>query len=159
MKDKKKKRALSIPNTSHITENADQTRLLGAKFAKLLRKGDIVFLNGDLGCGKTTFVQGIVRALGNEGFAKSSSFTLISEYKGKGGKLFHLDLYRLENVNIWDLGFEEYLYGGNITLIEWADRLLDIQGDKTWEIKFDYLAPDKRKITLQKFNKKPLPTP
>jgi tRNA threonylcarbamoyladenosine biosynthesis protein TsaE len=153
VKDKQKKRIFPISNNSHITKNADQTRRLGAKFAKLLRKGDIVFLNGDLGGGKTTFVQGIAFAFGNEYFVRSSSFTLISEYKAKDCKLFHLDLYRLENANIWDLGFEEYLYGSNISLIEWANRLSGIQDDKTWELNFDYIDVDKRKITIKKFAK------
>jgi tRNA threonylcarbamoyladenosine biosynthesis protein TsaE len=153
VKDRKKKRALPPSNTSYLTNNADETRRLGAQFAKLLKKGDIVFLNGELGGGKTTFVQGIVFAFGNDGFARSSSFTLISEYKAKDCKLFHLDLYRLENANIWELGFEEYLYSSNITLIEWADRLSDIQDDKTWELNFDYVDADKRKITIKKFGK------
>jgi tRNA threonylcarbamoyladenosine biosynthesis protein TsaE len=153
VKYKQKKRIFPISNNSHITKNADQTRRLGAKFAKLLKKGDIIFLNGDLGVGKTTFVQGIAFAFGNEGFARSSSFTLVSEYKAKDCKLFHLDLYRLQNVNIWDLGFEEYLYSSNITLIEWADRLSDIKNDKTWELNFDYVDVDKRKITIKKFDK------
>ncbi|MCL2485582.1 MAG: tRNA (adenosine(37)-N6)-threonylcarbamoyltransferase complex ATPase subunit type 1 TsaE [Endomicrobia bacterium] len=135
-----------------ITKSAEETRKLGESFASLLGKGDIVFLKGDLGSGKTTFTQGVVNAFGNKGFARSSSFTLVNEYEtGKDGlKLFHMDLYRLAPSDIWSIGIEEYVYGGNISLIEWAERLTgDAKNDNTWSIDIE-TDGDERKIILRK---------
>ncbi|MDR2191334.1 MAG: tRNA (adenosine(37)-N6)-threonylcarbamoyltransferase complex ATPase subunit type 1 TsaE [Endomicrobium sp.] len=135
-----------------ITKSPKETTALGVCFAALLKKGDIVFLKGDLGSGKTTFTQGVSKAFGNKGFARSSSFMLANEYKGSNGaeKLFHLDLYRLSPASVWDLGIEEYLYGGNISLIEWADRLTAGKNDNNWNIEFQTLDGGKRKITIEK---------
>ncbi|MDR1941700.1 MAG: tRNA (adenosine(37)-N6)-threonylcarbamoyltransferase complex ATPase subunit type 1 TsaE [Endomicrobium sp.] len=134
-----------------ITSSCAQTRKLGAAFASLLKIGDIVFLNGDLGSGKTTFTQGAVKAFGNKGFARSSSFMLVNEYNAFGGaKLFHIDLYRLEPSYIEDTGLEEYVDGKNITLIEWPQRLKRCASIKTWDINLQYLDEEKRKITIEK---------
>ncbi|MDR3113026.1 MAG: tRNA (adenosine(37)-N6)-threonylcarbamoyltransferase complex ATPase subunit type 1 TsaE [Endomicrobium sp.] len=135
-----------------ISKTPGQTRRLGAKFAALLKRGDIVFLKGDLGSGKTTFTQGVARAFGNKGFARSSSFMLVNEYKG--GKisetLFHLDLYRLKPASVWDMGIEEYLYGQNVSLIEWPDRILGGQNDNNWNVELETAAGGDRKITIEK---------
>ncbi|MDR1695301.1 MAG: tRNA (adenosine(37)-N6)-threonylcarbamoyltransferase complex ATPase subunit type 1 TsaE [Endomicrobium sp.] len=138
---KSKKRFTADISTSKknifITKSADETRELGRLFASFLKKGDIVFLKGDLGSGKTTFTQGVVKAFGNKGYARSSSFALVNEYEtgNDGVKLFHMDLYRLEPSDIWSIGIEEYVYGENISLIEWADRLTgDAKNDNTWSV-------------------------
>ena len=132
-----------------ITNRPEETRKLGGQFAALLKSGDIVFLKGDLGSGKTTFSQGVVSAFGNKGFARSSSFMLVNEYDAKEKKLFHLDLYRLTPASVWDIGIEEYIYSGNISLIEWPDRLMGAQDDCTWivEIEADEMQ---RKIKIEK---------
>jgi tRNA threonylcarbamoyladenosine biosynthesis protein TsaE len=132
-----------------ITKTPQETRNLGKKFASVLKRGDIVFLKGGLGSGKTTFVQGIVKAFGNKGFARSSSFTIIKEYNAAGRKLFHMDLYRLKAPNIRDMGIEEYLYGKNISLIEWADRLTETKNDSHWDVEIENIN-SKRKIRTEK---------
>jgi tRNA threonylcarbamoyladenosine biosynthesis protein TsaE len=135
-----------------ITKTPDETRRLGEIFSSLLKKGDIVFLKGGLGSGKTVFTQGVARAFGNKGFARSSSFMLVSEYKGgkTSEKLFHLDLYRLKPASVWDMGIEEYLYAQNISLIEWPDRLLDGQNDNHWNVELETSQDGNRKITIEK---------
>ncbi|MDR2860857.1 MAG: tRNA (adenosine(37)-N6)-threonylcarbamoyltransferase complex ATPase subunit type 1 TsaE [Elusimicrobiota bacterium] len=149
MSIKVKKKTLNIRGLN-ISKSAKETREFGKEFAKFLKKGDIVFLKGNLGAGKTTFVQGITAAFGNDGFARSSSFILANEYKaGQDIKLFHLDLYRLSPANVWDIGIEEYLYSENIAVIEWADRLVGAQNDNTWEIEFESLE-DERKIIIKR---------
>ena len=97
--------------------------ILGEQLAGKLKKGSIVTLTGDLGSGKTTFVQGMFHKLGVKGFARSSSFIIANEYNSKLGKLYHLDLYRLSAGDINSLGLEEYFKGDGITVIEWADKL------------------------------------
>jgi tRNA threonylcarbamoyladenosine biosynthesis protein TsaE len=125
-------------NKNFITITPTETRQLGMQFAKFLKKGDLVLLYGECGSGKTTFVQGIVRAFSNVKFAKSASFIIINEYKAfYKTKLFHLDLYRLKQSDIYNLGLEEYIYSNNIALIEWPNRLLDIEKNYNgWKICF-----------------------
>jgi tRNA threonylcarbamoyladenosine biosynthesis protein TsaE len=150
---KNKKQSIADTNTFKtgvfVSDSAEETRRLGGKFAAGLKSGDIVFLKGDLGSGKTTFTQGIVKSFGNEGFARSSSFILVNEYSAGEFKLFHMDLYRLNPASVWDLGIEEYLFSGNIAVIEWADRLLDMQNENTWNVSFE-AEGDKRKIKIEK---------
>jgi tRNA threonylcarbamoyladenosine biosynthesis protein TsaE len=133
-----------------ITKTPQETRNLGMSFAVLLKSGNIIFLKGDLGSGKTTFTQGIVKAFGNKCFARSSSFTLVNEYKAPNNlKLFHLDLYRMDQSSPWDIGIEEYIYGNNISLIEWADRLIGAEKDNHWSVEIENLGLE-RKIAIEK---------
>jgi tRNA threonylcarbamoyladenosine biosynthesis protein TsaE len=136
-----------------FTKSAQETRVLGKKFALVLKSGDIVFLKGNLGSGKTTFVQGIVKAFYSKGFAKSSSFTIVNEYNADGVKLFHIDLYRLEASSVWDMGLEEYLYSKNISLVEWPDRLIGVENDNHWNIEIENIGLGSnlvRKIKIEK---------
>ncbi|MCA6080338.1 MAG: tRNA (adenosine(37)-N6)-threonylcarbamoyltransferase complex ATPase subunit type 1 TsaE [Endomicrobium sp.] len=132
-----------------ITKTPKQTSNLGKKFAALLKSGDIVFLKGDLGSGKTTFVQGVVKAFGNKGFARSSSFMLVNEYDANGLKLFHIDLYRLDPSSVWNIGIEEYLFSGNISLIEWADRLVGAENDSYWNVEIESTGSN-REVKIEK---------
>jgi tRNA threonylcarbamoyladenosine biosynthesis protein TsaE len=140
-------------NTLALTTfNAAQTRRAGAEFAKLLTPGDIVFLKGNLGFGKTTFVQGILKGFGYKKFARSSSFNLVSEYKFKNFNVYHLDLYRLEPTDIWNLGVEEYLFSPNISLVEWADRIKAKTPLHNWQVEIKSLARG-REIKIEMRNK------
>ncbi|MDR2395601.1 MAG: tRNA (adenosine(37)-N6)-threonylcarbamoyltransferase complex ATPase subunit type 1 TsaE [Endomicrobium sp.] len=140
----------TFKNKAFITKTPQETRNLARNFASVLKGGDIVFLNGNLGSGKTTFTQGITKFFGNRGFARSSSFMLVNEYPAFNNlKLFHLDLYRLKNSTIFDIGIEDYLYSGNISLIEWPQRLIDGQNESHWNIEIESLV-NKRKIKIEK---------
>ncbi|TSC64024.1 MAG: UPF0079 ATP-binding protein [Parcubacteria group bacterium Gr01-1014_106] len=109
------------------THTPGETRAAGKAFARRLKPGDIVLLEGPLGSGKTTFVQGMAEELGGTVFATSPSFTLLHEYLLAGqGVLRHLDLYRLTDpaVDLDRIGLSELLEDPRaITVIEWADRL------------------------------------
>ncbi len=109
---------------SIFTESLDNTNQLGEAIGSLLKAGDIVLLSGGLGSGKTTITQSIAKAMGIEDEVSSPTFTLIKEYTDTKIPLYHFDLYRLENEQELDsLGYEEYLYGEGVTVIEWADYL------------------------------------
>lgn len=123
-----------------------QTRELGRKLAKSLKKGDTVFLTGDLGSGKTTFVQGVFAGLGIREFARSASFILASEYETPAAKVYHLDLYRLAGGDIEGLGIEEYLYGGGICLVEWAEKIGGLK--PSVEVRLEPAGGDVRRITI-----------
>ena len=99
------------------------TRAIGEEVGGLLEPGDVVSLTGDLGAGKTTFVQGAARALKVSQPVLSPTFTLVREYRGRL-PVYHLDVYRLERLQeAVDLGLDEYLEGGGVVFIEWGDAV------------------------------------
>jgi len=99
----------------------EETRQLGERLGRLLQKGDIVLLNGDLGTGKTCLTQGIGRGLSCTGQVNSPSFVLMNEYEGRE-TLYHVDLYRVEDVEeLDDLGLWDYAETG-VLVIEWPER-------------------------------------
>lgn len=103
------------------TKAPDDTRALAAEVAGLARPGDLVLLAGDLGAGKTVFVQGFGRALGVEEPITSPTFTLLRTYPGRL-PVVHLDVYRLEQVQeLLELGVPELLDEGGVALVEWGD--------------------------------------
>jgi tRNA threonylcarbamoyladenosine biosynthesis protein TsaE len=111
--------------------------------------GHTFLLFGDLGAGKTTLVQGILWGLGGEEFARSPTFVIVAEYAGRLD-LYHVDLYRLDStVAIEDLGLDEYLFGGGVCAIEWADRASDYLTDVPHiKVRFERLSESDRRLTL-----------
>ena len=132
---------------SIISHNPGETFELGRQFAAQLRRGDVLALAGDLGAGKTQFTKGLAAGLGIETEVTSPTFTLIHEYPGGRLPLFHIDLYRLEEAGeVLGIGLDEYLDGGGVTLIEWADKFAPlIPPDARW-IRFRVLEGDEREI-------------
>ena len=103
------------------TQSVDETRKVGAALAELLTPGDVVSLTGDLGAGKTAFVQGAARALGVTEPVISPTFVLVREYRGDV-PVRHVDVYRLNRVHeVLDLGFEDVIDAGGVAFIEWGD--------------------------------------
>lgn len=100
----------------------EDTRAIGAALAQLLQPGDAVALTGELGAGKTTFVQGVARGLGVAGAVVSPTFTLVREYHGRL-TVHHADVYRLDRVqDVLDLGFEE-MTDDAVLIVEWGDAV------------------------------------
>ncbi len=109
------------------TTSVDATRDLGAAVAALARPGDVVVLAGDLGAGKTAFVQGFGRGLGVTERITSPTFTLVHVYEDGRLPIHHLDVYRLEQMHeALDLGLAEMLDDGSVVLIEWGDEILPV---------------------------------
>jgi tRNA threonylcarbamoyladenosine biosynthesis protein TsaE len=109
--------------TSHSYE---ETQRLGKELGHLAKPGDVILLVGKLGAGKTCLTQGIAWGLNIDGYARSPSFVVVNEYRGRL-PMYHIDLYRLDNiVEIADLGLDDYLYGKGLCVVEWADKAFDI---------------------------------
>lgn len=140
----------TFKNKIFYTKTDTETRELGKSFAKILKPKDIVFFNGNLGAGKTTFIQGILSFFGIKKFVRSASFMLVSEFETKVCPVYHLDLYRLDENNTLDLGIDEYLFGDGISLVEWCDRLKHYNIKQRWEINIDY-TDNGRKIKIERF--------
>lgn len=104
------------------SQSVAQTRRLGARLGRLALPGDVVLLEGDLGAGKTALTQGIAEGLGVRGVVNSPTFTILKEYAGRL-PLYHFDLYRIESdEEVYALGFEDYLLGDGVAVVEWAER-------------------------------------
>lgn len=122
-----------------VTESAAQTRNIGRKFARILRVGDSVALTGELGSGKTVFVQGAVQGLGYKGNVTSPTFTLIHEYSADV-PVRHFDCFRLRQPSdILTAGIEDYLDGDGVLFVEWADRIKDYFNQWLWKIDFYFV--------------------
>ena len=108
---------------SVVSRSPEETRILGAALAPVLLPGDVLSLTGDLGAGKTTFVQGMASALGVTERVTSPTFTILHEYHGRF-PVSHLDVYRLDSYQeVIDLGFEELLDPSSILVIEWGEAV------------------------------------
>lgn len=103
------------------TKSSKETVNVGRKIGKCLLPGDIVLISGELGAGKTTLIKGIAQGLNIDLNIKSPSFVIVSEYLGKH-KFYHIDLYRVDGEEIYNLGLFEFLENG-VVCIEWADKL------------------------------------
>ena len=109
-----------------ITQSPGETRALGARLAQLLRPGDVLLLEGDLGAGKSELTRGIAKGLGVSGPIASPSFTILNVYEDGRVPLYHFDWYRLNDAEeLYDLGMDEYLGGDGIAVVEWPSRCAD----------------------------------
>ncbi|MGH2747238.1 MAG: tRNA (adenosine(37)-N6)-threonylcarbamoyltransferase complex ATPase subunit type 1 TsaE [Actinomycetota bacterium] len=116
------------------THSPEETRILGASLAPGLVPGDVLSLSGDLGAGKTVFVQGVAGALGVHGKVTSPSFTIVHEYEGRY-PIVHIDVYRLDSFQeVLDLGFEELLDPSGILLVEWGVAVMPLLPSRYLEV-------------------------
>ena len=139
------------PSVVLLSEDPEYTFQLGKNLGMLLAPGDVVALVGELGAGKTTLTQGIVRGLGvsEEHYIGSPTFTLINEYEGRM-PVYHLDFYRVETpAEIENLGLEEYLYGEGVAVIEWADKIETLLPKEHMMITLEYVDPTVRGLEIK----------
>ena len=110
-----------------ISKSVEKTIAAGWRYGREARRGDVFALTGDLGAGKTQFVKGFVAGLESSADVTSPTFVLVHEYGGGRLPAYHFDFYRVENREaVLRLGFDDYVFGDGVTLIEWADRYRDL---------------------------------
>ena len=135
------------------SKSPEDTFQIGMRLGQLAKAGEVYTLTGDLGVGKTVFTQGFAKGLGIEEPVNSPTFTILQVYEGGRLPLYHFDVYRIGSVEEMDeTGFEEYMTGEGVSLIEWADLIREIlPGERTririekdLEKGFDY-----RRITVE----------
>lgn len=131
-----------------------ETQNIAKAFSKELKGGDVICLNGDLGVGKTAFVQGLVEALGHNEPISSPTFTIVNCYENGRIPIYHFDAYRIEDCDeMYEIGYEEYICSDGISLIEWSENISDILPDERYEITIekDYdKHEDYRRITIER---------
>lgn len=140
----------------YISNSAEETKKTAADFAKTLKSGDVLCMYGDLGAGKTAFVQGLARGLGIGEPITSPTFTIVNEYYGNM-PLYHFDVYRIaDSDEMYEVGYEEYVYGDGVSVIEWAELIEDILPRTRYKITIlrdISLGEDYRKIIVEKVQK------
>ncbi len=113
----------------------EMTQKIAATFARDLKVGDIICLYGDLGVGKTAFVQGLAQGLCVKDYVTSPTFTIVNEYMGSI-PLYHFDVYRIDDEDeLYEIGFEEYLNGNGICVIEWSEKIVDFLPMQRYDVK------------------------
>ncbi|MBZ4663662.1 MAG: tsaE [Caloramator sp.] len=109
-----------------VTNNERETFELGYKIGTKLKKGDVISLNGDLGAGKTHLTKGIAAGLGVDDYITSPTFTIVNEYMGRL-PFYHFDVYRIDDIyEMYEIGFDEYLYGDGVCVVEWGDMVEEL---------------------------------
>ena len=140
---------LSANAFDFFSHSSEQTRRLGMRLGAFLQTGDVVCLQGELGAGKTTFVQGLAAGWGSLDAVSSPTFVLVNLYRrADGSQLFHMDTYRLESApEAEELDLDAMLGGGPL-VIEWPERMLVVlPPDRLW-IKLNYVDDDRRELTF-----------
>lgn len=129
-----------------ISRGPRQTQACGEEYAKTLKSGDIVLLNGEMGAGKTVFCKGVARGLGVEEEVLSPTYAYMNDY---GGKLYHFDCYRLKDGGQAEaLGLCDYFYAGGVCVIEWAENISSVLPDNCKTVTIEKTGGEERKIIL-----------
>lgn len=132
-----------------ISRSAEQTRRIGFRLGTMLIPGDVVCLEGDLGAGKTTFVQGVAKGWRALDSVSSPTFVLINIYRRADGlEMAHLDAYRLANADEAEMLDLDYLLDNGPMLVEWAENILDALPENRLVIHLDHLDEDQRSLTI-----------
>lgn len=133
-----------------MSHSPEETFELGRKLGAILEEGTVLFLTGELGSGKTAFVQGLARGLGvpETYYVTSPTYTLVNEYPGRL-TLYHMDLYRIaDESEIFDLGLEEMIEGGGAVVVEWPERLPEGFVEPALRLNIKVLPDDSRNFIL-----------
>ncbi|HLR80985.1 MAG TPA: tRNA (adenosine(37)-N6)-threonylcarbamoyltransferase complex ATPase subunit type 1 TsaE [Bacillota bacterium] len=135
-----------MSNLTIKTHSEQETREVAKQLATLLKPGDVITLEGDLGAGKTTFTKGLAEGLGVKRTVTSPTFTIVKEYEGEL-PLFHMDVYRLKDSEE-DIGFEEYFSGEGICVVEWASYITDFLPEQLLNINITYVDEQSRLLSF-----------
>lgn len=110
---------------------------------------NVVLFRGGMGAGKTTLISRIVALLGSEDTVTSPTFALVNEYEGNEGLIYHFDFYRIDKVEeVFDLGYEEYFYSGDLCLVEWPEKIEALIPDDVMTVKIEVEDNEERVFTI-----------
>ena len=130
-----------------ISKSREETLSFAESYAKTLRGGDVVLLDGEMGAGKTVFTKGLAKGLGIEEEVTSPTYAYMNDYDGR---LFHYDCYRIESVEQAErLGLADYFDMGGICVIEWSQNIAPLLPRKTKRVTIKKLSENEREITCE----------
>jgi tRNA threonylcarbamoyladenosine biosynthesis protein TsaE len=136
------------PTAEFVTQSADETERVGERLGRRLVPGDVVALSGELGAGKTCFIRGLARGLGVTQGVSSPTFVIVNQYTGRM-PIFHIDAYRTESLTeLLDIGFDEYVSGDSVTVIEWSDKLEPLLPPGAIRVRISGLGDEPRTIRI-----------
>ena len=141
---------------SLICKNENETREFAKNLASILKKGDVIVLSGELGAGKTKFVEGILEHFNLQEEISSPTFTIVNEYKNDEINIYHFDLYRLSDIYEFEnIGGEEYFNKG-ICIFEWGELIEDILPNDYIKINFERIGNEEnyRNLNIETFGEK-----
>lgn len=140
---------LPVNQFDFLSHNPEQTRHLGIRMGAYLQPGDILCLQGELGAGKTTFVQGLAAGWGSQDAVSSPTFVLVNVYRrADNSQLFHFDTYRVESISeAEELDIDAMLNSGPL-IIEWPERMAGLLPPERLWIQLEYIDDDCRKFTF-----------
>lgn len=132
-----------------VVESAEAMESLGAKFAALCDHGTVIFLNGELGAGKTTFTRGFLHGRGYDGNVKSPTYTLVESYILTSGVVHHFDLYRLGDPEELEyMGIRDYFSAASLCIVEWPERGGGVVGEADLALTLKYCNAGRELIAL-----------
>lgn len=132
-----------------VLKYEDETVAFGAKVARLLQGGEQIYLRGELGAGKTTFVRGLLNELGHKGTVKSPTYTLVESYSVSEKEIYHFDLYRINDPEELEaMGIRDYCDGKSICLFEWPEQGGELVPPADLTLSFTHTAPG-REVEIQ----------
>jgi tRNA threonylcarbamoyladenosine biosynthesis protein TsaE len=146
---------ISSSNLDFISRSPEQTRRLGARLGELLKTGDFIGLTGDLGSGKTTFVQGLAEGWGSLDSVSSPTFVLVNVYRRENGEtLNHMDAYRIGSaLEAEDLDLDEMATNGAL-IVEWPERISPVLPQEGLNIRFAWAADEQRNVVFSPSGKR-----
>jgi tRNA threonylcarbamoyladenosine biosynthesis protein TsaE len=134
---------------AHVARSVQETQAVGERLGARLEPGAVVACVGDLGAGKTCFLQGVARGLGVTSDVTSPTFVLVNVYRGRF-PVYHMDAYRTNSLlEVVDLGLEEMLDGDGVTLIEWADKVRPLLPPRAIVVRITGLGDEPRRIEVE----------
>lgn len=140
-----------------ICQSIEDTFKIGEKIGELCKPSDIICLNGDLGTGKTHLTKGIAKGLEIDDNITSPTFNIVNEYDGRL-KLYHFDVYRVNDPDeIAAIGFDEYIFGEGVSVIEWSNLIEELIPNEHVEINIEKIPGDdihKRKVSINYIGKR-----
>ena len=131
----------------YVSHSVEDTMNIAEKLASKFTGGEVVLLNGDLGVGKTVFTKGIALGLNVQDLITSPTFTIVREYDGEKLKLYHFDMYRVEDEDeLYELGLDEYFNDNSVCVIEW--NKIKVKSDKVYTINIKRINDTEREIVI-----------
>ena len=130
------------------THSREQTQAVGWRLGRAAMPGDLLLLVGELGTGKTCLTQGIARGLNIDSHVRSPTFVLATEHQGRL-MLYHIDLYRIDQISeAQDLGLDEYIEGGGVCVVEWANKAIPVFPAEHLRIELEHTGDESRGLTF-----------